>query len=173
LGPEKREAGRKVGTERWLVDFVWGLYDQSRKSPMESYPMSGSGVRRRARSFSLRLGVAMLILIGTTAEYSIAKDQRLTHAVEFVASRLPGEPIIAIVSLRSQAQAKAALDRIAIPPEALERIVKMVSPRSSLIISDKELSPETAKDTDFIVVLGGEPQGSLKMRRRDRVTDAR
>jgi L,D-transpeptidase-like protein len=72
-----------------------------------------------------------------------------------------------------QAQARAALDRIAIPPAALERIVSLVSPRSSLIISDEEISPETANDTDFIVVLGGEPQGSLKMRRRGRVTDAR
>jgi len=70
-------------------------------------------------------------------------------------------------------QARAALDRITIPSAALERIVKMVSPRSSLTISDEELSTETASDTDFIVVLGGEPQGSLKMRRNGRVTDAR
>jgi L,D-transpeptidase catalytic domain len=72
-----------------------------------------------------------------------------------------------------QMQAEAALDRIAIPSAALERIVAMVSPRSSLIISDEELSPETASDTDFVVVLSGQPQGSLKMRRRGRVTDAR
>ena len=38
----------------------------------------------------------------------------------------------------------------------------MVSPRSSLIISDEAFSPETDKGTDFIVVLSSEPQGSMK-----------
>jgi len=41
-----------------------------------------------------------------------------------------------------------------------------VSPRSSLIISDEALNPETGKDTEFVVILGGEPQGSMKPRRR-------
>jgi hypothetical protein len=62
--------------------------------------------------------------------------------------------------------AKAALDRIAIPQDVLERIAGLASPRSSLIISDEGLSSETGKGTDFIVLLSGEPQGSLKMRRR-------
>lgn len=62
--------------------------------------------------------------------------------------------------------AKAALDRIVIPQDVLDRIGEMVSPRSSLIISDEGLSSETAKDTDFIVLLSGEPQGSIKIRRR-------
>jgi hypothetical protein len=42
----------------------------------------------------------------------------------------------------------------------------MVPPRSSLIISDEGLSAETGKDTEFVVILSGEPQGSLKLRRR-------
>jgi hypothetical protein len=62
--------------------------------------------------------------------------------------------------------AKLALDRIVIPQDVLDRIVGMLSPRSSLIVSDEELSAETGKDTEFVVVLGGEPQGSLKSRRR-------
>ncbi|TMJ01572.1 MAG: L,D-transpeptidase [Alphaproteobacteria bacterium] len=62
--------------------------------------------------------------------------------------------------------AKAALDRIVIPPEVLEKIAGLASPRSSLIVSDEGLSSETGKGTDFIVLLSGEPQGSLKMRRR-------
>jgi len=63
--------------------------------------------------------------------------------------------------------AKLALDRIVIPQDALDRIAGMLSPRSSLIVSDEELSAETGKDTEFVVVLSGEPQGSLKSRRRD------
>jgi hypothetical protein len=62
--------------------------------------------------------------------------------------------------------AKRALDRIVIPQDALDRIAGMVPPRSSLIISDEGLSAETGKDTEFVVILSGEPQGSLKLRRR-------
>jgi hypothetical protein len=69
--------------------------------------------------------------------------------------------------------AKAALDRITIPQDVLDRIAAMVSPRSSLIVSDEALSSETGNGTDFIVVLSGEPQGSLTMRRRRPATLAR
>jgi L,D-transpeptidase catalytic domain len=62
--------------------------------------------------------------------------------------------------------AKTALDRIVIPQDVLERIAGLASPRSSLIVSDEGLSSETGKGTDFIVLLSGEPQGSLKIRRR-------
>jgi hypothetical protein len=62
--------------------------------------------------------------------------------------------------------AKAALDRIAIPEDALDRIAEMASPRSSLIVSDEPLSKETGKGTDFVVVMSGEPQGGIKFRRR-------
>jgi hypothetical protein len=42
-----------------------------------------------------------------------------------------------------------------------------VLPGSSLIISDEGASIETGKDTDFVVVMSGEPQGGLKTRRRE------
>src|SRR5262249_52422006 len=51
--------------------------------------------------------------------------------------------------------AKVALDRIVIPPD-VRRIAETASPRSSLIISDEELSSETGKGTDFVVLLSGE-----------------
>jgi flagellar biosynthesis regulator FlaF len=63
--------------------------------------------------------------------------------------------------------AKIALDRIVIPKDVLDRIAGMVSPRSSLIVSDEEVSAETGKDTEFVVDLSGEPQaGGIKSRRR-------
>jgi L,D-transpeptidase catalytic domain len=61
--------------------------------------------------------------------------------------------------------AKAALDRIAIPQDVADRIAGMMSPRSSVIISDEALSPETGKGTDFVVVMNDEPQGGIKFRR--------
>ena len=62
--------------------------------------------------------------------------------------------------------AKSALDRIVIPQEVLDRIASTASPRSSLIISDEALSPETGKGTEFVAVLSSEPQGGLAMRRQ-------
>jgi hypothetical protein len=63
--------------------------------------------------------------------------------------------------------AKAALDRIAIGPDDRERISEVVLPGSSLIISDEGASIETGKDTDFVIIMSGEPQGGLKTRRRE------
>jgi hypothetical protein len=65
------------------------------------------------------------------------------------------------------AGAKAALERIAIPRDALERISEVVLPGSSLIISDEGASIETGKDTDFVVLMSGEPQGGIKVRQRE------
>jgi hypothetical protein len=62
--------------------------------------------------------------------------------------------------------AKNALDRIVIPQDVLDRIAA-IAPRSSLIITDEALSSETGKGTDFVVLLSGEPQGGIKLRRRD------
>jgi L,D-transpeptidase-like protein len=60
--------------------------------------------------------------------------------------------------------AKAVLDRITIPPEAMDRINELVAPGSSLIVSDEAMSRETSKGTDFVVVMSGEPQGGIARR---------
>jgi hypothetical protein len=62
--------------------------------------------------------------------------------------------------------AKAALERIVIPENAVDRIREMVSPRSSLIISDEGPSSETSRGTEFVIIMSGEPQGGLTNRRR-------
>jgi hypothetical protein len=65
--------------------------------------------------------------------------------------------------------AKAALDRIVIPQDVLDRI-PAITARSSLIVTDEAVSPETGKGTDFIVLLSDEPQGGIKFRRRGPAT---
>jgi hypothetical protein len=60
--------------------------------------------------------------------------------------------------------AKAALDRITIPADVADRIAGSISPRSSVIVSDEALSPETGKRTEFVVVMNDEPQGGIKHR---------
>lgn len=64
-----------------------------------------------------------------------------------------------------QDSAKAALDRIVIPQDVLDRIAG-IAPRSSLIVTDEGVSSETGKGTEFVVLLSGEPQGGIKRRRR-------
>jgi L,D-transpeptidase catalytic domain len=65
-----------------------------------------------------------------------------------------------------ETSAKAALDRIVIPEDTVDRIAQTVSPRSSLIISDEGPSSETGRDTEFVIVMGDEPQGGLAHRHR-------
>jgi hypothetical protein len=69
-------------------------------------------------------------------------------------------------ALAQPASARSALDRIVVPQDALDRITG-ISPRTSLIVTDEGLSSETGKGTDFVVLLSGEPQGGIKIRRRE------
>jgi hypothetical protein len=62
--------------------------------------------------------------------------------------------------------ATAALDRVTLPPEIVARASQYVWPGSSLIVSDEEMSKETGKATDFVVLISGEPQGGIKKRPR-------
>jgi lipoprotein-anchoring transpeptidase ErfK/SrfK len=48
--------------------------------------------------------------------------------------------------------ARDALDRIELPPEALDRIAPLMTPGASLVIADQGLGPETGKETDFVVL---------------------
>jgi lipoprotein-anchoring transpeptidase ErfK/SrfK len=49
--------------------------------------------------------------------------------------------------------ATAALGRVEIPQDQLDQVSQLLTPGSSLILSDYELSTETGDDTDFIVVM--------------------
>ena len=57
-----------------------------------------------------------------------------------------------IAPVSSPDKANTALDRIDMPPDVVERISELLTPGSSLIVSDYGISKETGKDTDFIVV---------------------
>ena len=59
-------------------------------------------------------------------------------------------PVTSGVSSRQSAG--QALDRVTLPPEALERIAPLMTAGASLVIADQGLGPETGKETDFIVL---------------------
>lgn len=62
------------------------------------------------------------------------------------------------------AAAAAALDRVTIPEDVLNRFSTSMYPGSSLIVSDEGLSKETNNATDFVVLISTEPQGGIKRR---------
>jgi len=65
------------------------------------------------------------------------------------------------VTIDSGDVAKAALDRITVPQDVLDRIVPTALPRSSLIISDEPLHRETNYRTEFVIALNNQPQGGI------------
>jgi hypothetical protein len=53
---------------------------------------------------------------------------------------------------RPSSSAGEALNRIEMPQEAIERVSELLTPGSSLIVSDRPMSDETGRDTDFIIL---------------------
>jgi L,D-transpeptidase catalytic domain len=67
--------------------------------------------------------------------------------------RAPDKQIVETTPpVSSPEKAGAALDRIEIPQDVVDRISELLTPSSSFILSDYGISAETGKDTDFIVV---------------------
>lgn len=56
-------------------------------------------------------------------------------------------------SLPPASSPSEALDRLTIPPEAMERLAAAMAPGGSLVVSDHGLGQETGRGTDFIVPL--------------------
>jgi hypothetical protein len=66
-------------------------------------------------------------------------------------SKEPPKPVVH-VQLKPASTAAEALDRIQFPKEAVDRISELLTPGSSLVVSDTGLGPETGRGTEFIVL---------------------
>jgi hypothetical protein len=88
-----------------------------------------------------------------------------THVITAVASTDGGLRWTA-VTVDGAGDAKAALDRITIPQEVIDRIGPTALPRSAIIISDEPLHRETNYRTEFVIALNNHPQGGLITRPR-------
>lgn len=98
---------------------------------------------------------------------SMYKDAATAAAgpvVQPVSNKVRGRAAPSAPAPADTAGAQSALARIEITEEARARISAAVLPGSSLIISDEGPNLETGKDTDFVVVMSGEPQGGLAVR---------
>ncbi len=80
---------------------------------------------------------------------AIADPPRMRKgAVEGRSVKVPTPPPVAVPG----STASEALERVQLTPETRDRIAEMITPGSSLIISDKGLGSETGRGTDFIVL---------------------
>jgi len=134
----------------------------AREAAQELEPVSVF-ISRKTQRLYVRRGFEPLLDVPVTIQNP---DQPIgTHVFTAVAKTDSGLRWT-VVSVNSATDAKSALDRITIPQDVLDRIAPTASPRSSIIVSDESLSPETGKGTEFVAVLSNEPQGGLAMRKR-------
>jgi L,D-transpeptidase catalytic domain len=82
----------------------------------------------------------------------VSMPEKSPHRHSAQKPRHPGKGGVEISpAVSSPDKANAALDRIEIPQDVIERVSQLVTSGSSLIVSDYGLSEETGNDTDFIV----------------------
>ena len=129
-------------------------------------PVFPSGSAFRPPIYDKGLGNEARVRWSVVSMYGAYKQKPIPEPVAERISQRKGEPRRNVEPLSTDVDgAKEALDRITMP-EAVQRISSVLLPGSSVIISDEGLSIETGKDTDFVVVMSGEPQGALKIRQR-------
>jgi len=105
--------------------------------PLGTHVFTVLGLQNEAEN-SLRWNVVSIS--ETPSDTSPRSDKKPNAPVQGTTDRSPGD-------------ANAALDRIEIPPDVVARISQLLTPGSSLIVSDYGVSRETGNDTDFIVVV--------------------
>jgi lipoprotein-anchoring transpeptidase ErfK/SrfK len=148
------EAPRKPGTVSVFVSRKTGrLYVRQNYQPLFDVPVA---IRDPDRPLGTHVFTALDVdKDGKTLRWSVVtmpseaapRAEVQTHRGR--KSRLEREEI---VEQRALPGAGEALNRINMPAEAVERISEMMSPGSSLIISDQPMSGETGRDTDFIIL---------------------
>ena len=150
------EAPRKPGTISVFVSRKTGrLYVRQNYQPLFDVPVE---IRDPDRPLGTHVFTALDVdKDGKTLRWSVVtmpdeaapRAEVQTHRGR--KSRLQREEI---VEQRASPGAGAgeALNRVNMPAEAVERISEMMSPGSSLIISDQPMSGETGRDTDFIIL---------------------
>jgi lipoprotein-anchoring transpeptidase ErfK/SrfK len=99
-----------------------------------------------------RNGASMRWTVISMPEAPPTSGERHARADRKGSHKKAEQPDAASAAPSSLDRARAALDRLDIPQDAVERISELLVPQSSLIISDNALSGETGTDTDFIVL---------------------
>jgi lipoprotein-anchoring transpeptidase ErfK/SrfK len=88
--------------------------------------------------------------VSIPSDYPRATEREMTSTKKL--SREEREKQAQVALAVQSPTAAQALDRLELPKEAVERISEMLTPGSSLTISDNGISDETGSDTDFVVL---------------------
>jgi lipoprotein-anchoring transpeptidase ErfK/SrfK len=126
-------------------------------------------ISRATQRLYVRRGVEAILEVPVTIRDA---DKPIGTHVFTAAARGEGGLRWTAVTIDSGDSAQAALDRIGIPQDVLDRVAPTAFPRSSLIVSDEPLNRETNNRTEFVVALHDQPQGGLAMRRVARGYDS-
>ena len=149
------EAPRKPGTVSVFVSRKTGrLYVRLNNQPLFDVPVE---IRDPERPMGTHVFTALdLDKDGKTMRWSVitmpGDAAPRAEVVRHHGKKSRVEREAEVPEPRSAASAGDALDRIEMPREAVERISEMMSPGSSLILSDQPMSGETGRDTDFIIL---------------------
>ena len=148
---QKRAAPISVFVSRKLSR----LFVRQRSTPLFDVPIKVETPERP-------LGTHLFTLLelqneGTQFRWNVVSIPETLSNTSPSSNKTPNAPVQGtsetVRSNPSPEDANAALDRIEIPPDVVARISQILTPGSSLIVSDYGLSRETGNDTDFIVVM--------------------
>jgi hypothetical protein len=92
-----------------------------------------------------------LVSMPLTAAQAVAPAAAKNGVTKNGATKQKRKNLRGAVVTHESSNASEALDRVAIPQEAADRIAELLTPGSSLIISDEGLGRETGRYTEFIV----------------------
>lgn len=148
------EAPRKPGTISVFVSRKTGrLYVRQNYQPLFDVPVE---IRDPDRPIGTHVFTALDVeKDGTTMRWSVVTmpgDAAPRAEVQTHRGRKSHREREEILEQRPSSSPSEALNRIDMPTEAIDRISEMMSPGSSLIISDQPMSGETGRDTDFIIL---------------------
>jgi len=170
-------------TAQYLGDAVLPYlgYPTAHENDAERAILAGLAILRAVRDLKSAGGEALqtriavgsgMVVVGDLIRQSITQENAAIGEATNLVSRLlgiaaPNSIVISPSPIACVAPAETALQRISIQQDTLDRINELVSPGSSLIITDEAMSQETCRDADFIVLLSGELQGGIKIRKRN------
>jgi hypothetical protein len=151
VAPQKKTAPISVFVSRKLSR----LFVRQRFKPLFDVPIKVENPERP-------LGTHLFTLLelqdeGASFRWNVVSMPETLSSTSTSSNKNPNAPVQGTSGTArsdpSPDDASAALDRIEIPPDVVGRISQILTPGSSLIVSDYGVSRETGTDTDFIVVL--------------------
>ena len=134
--------GKLYVRQGWKPLFEAPVRFERPDQPLGTHVYTAMGMKTGGKGLRWTV-VSIPSVTGRVAEVKVADNSRKSR-IDRPAKVIEVEPPVPSPG--------AALDRIVMPPELVERISELMTPGSSLIVSDNRLSDETGEYTDFIVL---------------------